>query len=332
MKKFWLLFAVLMIFGKADAKKVKFAVDMTGQTVSAAGLHIVGDFQATAGLGANWDPATASLIKEGNSNIYSIIVSIPAFKVYQYRFVNGDQTYDAEFVPEESRVGYIGSDLVDNRWLYVDSLANDTSYAGAILYGANAPSGKILVRYRVNTNRMGVVPSQGFHVSVSYQSYDATKNRLYAFSNGIFEIINYVSSGTYGYVYINGNTSSLAETVPAGCAVSGNRSIAVSKDTVLTLVCFGECADCQDVGIADYQKPTALKVFPNPLSDYVTIEDPGYTKYAISVVNTQGQLVYQSEEMSGTATIPLTTLPEGIYVMKLSKGNLVLQSARVVKN
>ncbi len=332
MKHSCLLLALLFAFGRADAKKVKFSVDMTGQTVSTAGLHIVGDFQSQAGLGANWDPATASLTKEGNTNIYSIVVAIPAFRVYQYRFVNGDQTYDAEFVPEESRVGYIGADLVDNRWLYVDSLANDTAFAGAILYGANAPAGKMLVRYRLNTNHMGVVPANGFHVSVSYQSYDAAQNRLYAFSNGVFEIINYVSAGTYGYVYINGNTSTLAETVPGSCAVSGKRSITVSKDTVLTLVCFGECADCQDVGIAKYGSTGAFKLYPNPVINEVTIEDPGFEHYTVSVINHLGQLVYSSGDTSGNTTLTLTSLPQGIYEMKLSKGNLELKSARLLKN
>ncbi|MCC6372815.1 MAG: hypothetical protein IT236_17560, partial [Bacteroidia bacterium] len=176
MKNWISICAVFLFVGTLSAKKVKFSVDMTGQTVSVNGVHVVGDFQALAGLGPDWDPATAAMAKEGNTNIYSIIVNIPAQRKYEFRFVNGDLSYEAEFVPNESRVGY---NFVDNRWLYVDSLANDTTFIGAILYAGNAPSGKTLVRYKLNTNHLGAVPASGFHVAASFQSFDPTKIKLY---------------------------------------------------------------------------------------------------------------------------------------------------------
>src|SRR5687768_5761872 len=97
------LFAANFVF----AKKVKFSVDMDTITVNATGMHVMGDFQAVAGYpGGDWLPNTTPLTQEATSTIYSVIVDIPAFVKYEYKFVNGDQSYEAEFVPVPSRVLY----------------------------------------------------------------------------------------------------------------------------------------------------------------------------------------------------------------------------------
>ena len=175
MKKLLLSITILLTSLCLSAKKVKFAVDMTGQTISAFGVHIVGDFQEAAGYPLNFDPAATPLTQEGSTNIYSIIVTIPAFTKYEYLFVNGDQTYEAEFVPDESRVGY---NFVDNRWLYVDSLANDTTFVGAILFSGNAPAGLSLVRYKVDMNNALPVSPNGIHVGTSDDAFSPVKTKL----------------------------------------------------------------------------------------------------------------------------------------------------------
>ena len=110
----------------AFAKKVKFAVDLTGQPISPNGVHITGDFQEIAGFpGGDWTSDGTPLTQEGTSSIYSIIIDLPAFRKYEYKFVNGDKFYEAEFIPIASRVGY---DFNDNRWIYVDSTSADTSF------------------------------------------------------------------------------------------------------------------------------------------------------------------------------------------------------------
>ena len=56
------------------AKKVKFAVDLTGQPISPNGVHITGDFQEIAGFpGGDWTSDGTPLTQEGTSSIYSII-------------------------------------------------------------------------------------------------------------------------------------------------------------------------------------------------------------------------------------------------------------------
>ena len=79
MKRIFLVVFILLLSTNIYAKKVKFAVDMTGQTINATGVHVSGDFQTLAGFsGGDWQPNTTSLTKESGTDIYSIVVDIPA--------------------------------------------------------------------------------------------------------------------------------------------------------------------------------------------------------------------------------------------------------------
>ncbi|MFN8165894.1 MAG: hypothetical protein U0X76_06925 [Bacteroidia bacterium] len=71
---------------------MKFAVDMTSQTINTTGMHISEVFRmklAWALIGFQILPH--GFRKVADTNIYSIIVDIPAFQLYEYKFLNGDQ-------------------------------------------------------------------------------------------------------------------------------------------------------------------------------------------------------------------------------------------------
>jgi len=75
---------------------VKFSVDMSNETISPVGVHLVGDFQG-------WNSSSTPLTAEGGG-IYSVTQVIPAGTYQTYKFLNGN-TYDgSEIVPEECGV------------------------------------------------------------------------------------------------------------------------------------------------------------------------------------------------------------------------------------
>lgn len=325
MKKILIIFSAILLTGTLQAKKVKFAVDMSGQTISPNGVHIMGDFQALAGLGTDWNPATATLTQEGSTNIYSIIVNIPAFRKYEYRFLNGDQTYEAEFVPEKSRV----DEFIDNRWLYVDSLANDTTYAGAILFAANAPAGKKLLRYRIDLRTLPQ-SGMGIHVGTSYQNtpYSPIARRMYDITSGIYEIIDYVNNGTYNYIFYNGNVVGAAEIVPATCSVNGKRSIALSTDSVINLVCFSSCASCVGVGIAEHTAVTENGFYPNPSADLIHFNG---TAVSVEVTDLTGRVVLSKTNLQDNKSLDIRTLGSGMYLLRLQGHDGSMQTSRLQK-
>jgi alpha-amylase len=90
----------LPIVAFADcAPQLRFAVDMTGQTVARTGVHVVGNFQALAGYGAVNDATALPLTDDNSDGIYEVTISLPAPGMFQYRFVNGNTLAGAETVP-----------------------------------------------------------------------------------------------------------------------------------------------------------------------------------------------------------------------------------------
>ncbi|MEP7263460.1 MAG: T9SS type A sorting domain-containing protein [Bacteroidota bacterium] len=328
MKKIILLICLFSATG-TFAKKVKFAVDMTGQTLNVTGMHISGDFQTLAGFpGGDWASNTTPLAQEGATNIYSIIVEIPAFAKYEYKFVNGDQFYDAEFVPEQSRVGY---NFNDNRWLYVDSLADDTVFVGAILFGGNAPAGLYLFRTLVDMSSTGSVPASGVHLAATFNFFDPGITKMYSFGANVYEIISYVTATSVDYKFYNGNTIVDGETVPGSCALNSNRNIMITGDTVLSVVCFSSCTACVQSISENIQDK--FKIYPNPgnADTYLKFYNTGADR-SVEITDAAGRIVTSYSDVTGDLIISRNGLENGLYIInvisegnKTASGKLILQ-------
>jgi hypothetical protein len=331
MKNFFSAIALLFLVGSVSAKKVKFAVDMTSYTISPNGIHVMGDFQVLAGYAADWDAAATLLTQEGSSNIYSIIVNIPAFQKYEFKFVDGNQSYEAEFVPDEARVGY---NFNDNRWLYVDSLSNDTTFIGAVKFSANSPDGKTLIRYKVDMSNTGAVSANGVHLGTNYQpgGFNPATIRLYSFGSGIYEVINYVTLNSYSYIFYNGNSLGSAETVPGNCSVFGNRGVTLTKDSVLPIVCFSSCLACP-VGVKENSfTEQVFNMFPNPAGDLLTINTKGASAVSVVVFDYSGKQVIHVKELSSTSNVlNVSNLTKGIYFVRVFNNNGKSQTQKLIK-
>jgi hypothetical protein len=94
MKKLLLLVALFSIALGVQARKVAFRVDMTGQTVSANGVHIAGNFKNIDGgvdenpTLLNWDPSAYALTASGN--IYTYVLDLAPGLPYEFKFINGN--------------------------------------------------------------------------------------------------------------------------------------------------------------------------------------------------------------------------------------------------
>lgn len=320
MKTIILISFLLGISSFSYAKKVKFAVDMTGQTLLSTGVHIAGDFQTLAGFtGGDWMSNTTPLTQEtGDTNIYSIVVDIPAFAKYEYKFINGDQFYETEFVPEESRVGY---NFNDNRWIYVDSLADDTTYVGAILFSQNAPKGYNLLRFKVNMTNQ-IVNSNGVHIATSFGAWNTSNTYLFSFQDNIYEVITYIDTNETScqYKFINGNSTSEYETIPSACESNGNREASFSNHTVFDPVCFSECADCiSTANLEDIEDHEKTYIFPNPTNDATVLYLNDQTAKTITITNALGSTVRSYSCLEKTLIIEKETLPQGLYIISIEE-------------
>lgn len=277
-----LIFSIQLSF----AKKVKFSVDMRYQTVSLLGVHVMGDFQDEAGFPGDWESGTTEMLNEAGTSIYSVVVDIPADKKYEYRFVNGDQTYEAEFVPLASRVGY---DFIDNRWVYIHNATEDTIKLAPLIFGGNAPFGKKLLRVYVDAAKISSLSADGLFVAGNFQNWNTGSDKLYNFIDKLYELIVYAdSASTVEYKFYNGAN---AELVPAACASNGNRTVVLNSDSLLNTVCFASCSDCASTGININTKQNYIRLYPNPVVNELNLIFENTLSKNISIVNAQGQVI-----------------------------------------
>ena len=74
---------------------LRLAVNMSNQTVSPQGVHVMGDFQQAAGFAQNWDPGATAMQDLNGDGTYEVELIMPVGN-YQYVFVNGNAAADAE--------------------------------------------------------------------------------------------------------------------------------------------------------------------------------------------------------------------------------------------
>jgi photosystem II stability/assembly factor-like uncharacterized protein len=83
------------------------------------------------------------------------------------------------------------------------------------------------------------------------------------------------------------------------------------------------------VGINDYnQTANTLCISPNPTSTSITIETP--TQGSLSILNPNGRQLLQQEITKPNTTIDVSTLPSGVYVVRLT-GERTVQVGKFVK-
>ena len=328
MKK--VLFALLIAlsgFQSAQAIKVKFTVDMTGTPVMSTGVHVIGDFQSIGGYGTDFIPdATCLMTQEvADTNLYSTVLTIPAFAKYTYKYCNGDQTYEVEIVPELSQVGY---NFNDNRWIYIDSLSGvDTFKMPALLFNTNAPKGLHAIRFKVDMT-LETASANGVHVAGTFQSNDPATHRMYSFQNNVHEIMAYMTLGSYDYKYYNGNTVANAETITGACTTGGNRSITLSSDTALS-VCYATCTSCYPAAVVNVEEENVV-MYPNPMSQSTQLQFGNQLPNQVSLIDLYGRQVQRYLPTASHLTINRQDLPSGMYTLRIQFDNGIFKSQKLM--
>ena len=240
MKKIYSLMIALACSGMALAQhNVTFRVDLGSTAPSANGVHVAGDFQMAAGAAGNWDPA-ATTMTNSSGTIYEVQVNIPA-GIYQYKFINDNGWGGVESVPAAVQVD-LGSGN-DNRWFQVrgDTILEAVMFSGAAPSGMHALT--TVVDMTLEATVSDSVSIAGNMVNPNWSPGSVLMTDVN--SDSVFYHIAYVASGTAAeWKFVNGTDWGVGETVPSGCAVSGNRGATVNNDTVYGPVCFSQCASC----------------------------------------------------------------------------------------
>jgi len=228
----------LVCFGSCDPCtsstdiNVTFQVDMSeADSISSAGIHIVGDFQG-------WNPAATEMTDMGGG-IYAYTTILQSGSYHEYKFVN-DTTWDgAEDVPWFCNNG-------GNRVLNL--LENDTilpAFCFSSCLVCNPPP--VDVTFQVDMSLQFVAP-EGVHLMGTFNNWDTVATPMADMGSNLWIVTVTLGEGEFHeYKFINGNTYAGAENVPPECAnYGGNREFFVPDvNTILPHDCFSGCGPCQ---------------------------------------------------------------------------------------
>jgi hypothetical protein len=286
---------------------VTFKVDMSQETVSPDGVHILGSFQG-------YDPGATPMTDANSDQIYEVTLLLPANGAHEYKFVNGNTGAGEESVPAPCASGLY-------RPLMTDSMAVNLD---VVCFGACTPcAGQYAVTFRVDMSQE-TVSANGVHIIGSFQGFDPTATPMDD-SDGdkIYEYTTVLGGNTaYQYKFVNGMSFGLDETVPSACAMNNNRVLNLGFGPLVTdAFCFGSCEACTSP-TRDLLLDQSLWLFPNPNDGHFEIQFdlPGYREMTINVRNTLGQVLESQTGIfqTGQNRVSFDLQAKGLFVVEFS--------------
>lgn len=220
--------------------KITFNLNMNNEIVSPNGVYLVGSFN-------NFD-STATPMNNMGGGYYQVAISLDTSDIIEYKYLNGNSFLDEEDVPFTCGIsnglgGY-------NRILEIPG--SDTEL-DTVCFGKCydcSSIGLVKVKFSVNMALQTVSPA-GVHIAGSFNNFNASQDSLLAVGNGIYETeILLDSTSVITYKFINGNSFSTEENVPATCGISNgfgtfDRFLEIPEnDILLDTVCFSSCSNC----------------------------------------------------------------------------------------
>jgi hypothetical protein len=223
---------------------ITFQVNMTGITIGSGGVHLAGTFN-------NFSRTATPMTLVGN-NVYAATVSLDTTSIVYYKFLSDTSSTAWESVPPACGISY---QTVLNRELAVPGSATTLP---AVCFGTCTvcpPIATANVTFRVNMSQQ-TVGSNGVYLAGSFNGWSATATPMTLLGNGVYSAtLALDTTATVQYKFLNGNTFTTQETVPAACGVPNafnayDRQLAVPQtDAQLPVVCFGQCSNCPTVGL-----------------------------------------------------------------------------------
>lgn len=138
-----------------------FAVNMSNVNIAADGVHLAGGF-GSYGY-ANWSPSAIPMTDGDGNGVYTVTLTLPAGRSFEYKFINGNDWPGAESVPA-------GCETFSNRTFTV--MSYDGMVGGApicfggcggclVSVGNDTPYSAIAMQYSSNMNYPNCYPLTG---------------------------------------------------------------------------------------------------------------------------------------------------------------------------
>jgi uncharacterized delta-60 repeat protein len=177
------------------------------------------------------------------------------------------------------------------------------------------------------TTDFGSLHDQAYSVAIQTDGKLVVAGQSYIGSNWDFALVRYITNGSLDLTFGSGGIV----TTPVGSYTDEAYSVAIQTDGKI-VVAGGTNTDFAVVryngegeitSITENTMKADFTVYPNPNTGIFTIELDAtlqFANYTLRIMNTLGQEVYQSTIATPQATIDISTLSKGIYLLSLFDG------------
>ncbi len=223
--------------------------------------------------------------------------------------------------------------VVEGTTYYIEWASEDPTNRGGFDFELEFGGSQVNVFFEVDMNLLaqnGTLSAQGAFIEGTFtdgkeRMDDADGDNIFTYETRLFK------GDTLRWNFLNG--SIIKENIDGelggiGCTLGdGQRfGIVAEDDTRFALVCYGSCTTCEAiVSVDDEIFGQAIKVFPNPATDFTVVEYnfEAATDIIINVTNALGQEVRSLQVTAATAgatRVDLADLPAGAYSVNVTDG------------
>lgn len=75
-----------------------------------------------------------------------------------------------------------------------------------------------------------------------------------------------------------------------------------------------------------------IKIYPNPVSNYLTIKNPSLANLQLQVINQMGQIVIDRGQNDSSKSLDVSTLSKGLYFLNINTEGNKIQTIKFIKN
>ncbi|NNC94591.1 MAG: T9SS type A sorting domain-containing protein [Chitinophagales bacterium] len=223
---------------------VTLSVDMSFETVNAAGVHVAGSFQG-------WNPGSTPMTDIGN-NCWEHTFCYPAGANFQYKYINGNMWGQDESVTDPlcGGAGGYGTDRTD-------TLPNGDVTIPKVCFGTCNPCiAPISLTLYVDMSKVATI-ADTVHVAGSFNGFNPAATPMTHIGDSVYCVtVSVIPGSSINYKFINGNSfnGDEPENVVSGpCAANngfGDRTynvpLGIPNDTI-SVVCFNSCFTCDNI-------------------------------------------------------------------------------------
>lgn len=310
--KFFLLF--LLVTSQAFAQvDVTFKVDMTGQTVSADGVHVVGSING-------WSTTATTLTQEDTTNIYSATIELsPGW--YEYKFLNGNDWG----TPEEPKATYPCAPTNGNRFVAIGEASLGNVVLATVPFGGCNEAGTSLeITFNVDMSSEGDIAQGSVHLTGWLNGWSPDNLSLPNKSGNIHSgTLRLPTPSDYPvtlqYKYLSASGWGNDETPDANCAsvTDNNRQVTFTNTNTSVGDVFNGCN--YSLGFEDFNQIGLSSVYNKNTRSLSFISEGVINSIAkIQIFDMSGKRVHNLTKINNlnAAKIDLNGTPNGLYLVQ----------------